>query len=120
MNVASPAPSFETTFELQRNLKILWREICQLPRRQRVALLLNFRDPHGQELISLLPYTRAATIEQIATALEFPLDQFLRLWNELPLEDLAIAGLLGGTRQQVINLRKCARERLDRRMRVVS
>lgn len=116
LNVASTALSFETTLELQRNLKILWREICELPRRQRVALLLNFRDSHGQELISLLPHTRAATIEQIAAALELPLGQFLKLWNELPLEDLAIGELLGATRQQVINLRKCARERLDRRM----
>jgi hypothetical protein len=116
LSVASPALSFETTIELQRNVKLLWREICELPRRQRVALLLNFRDSHGQELISLLPHTRAATIEQIAATLEFPLAQFLKLWNELPLEDRAIGELLGATRQQVINLRKCARERLDRRM----
>ncbi|HKR11439.1 MAG TPA: hypothetical protein VJT15_05240 [Pyrinomonadaceae bacterium] len=116
LNVASPALSFETTLDLQRSLKTLWREICALPSRQRMALLLNFRDSHGQELISLLPYTRVATIEQIAAALEFPLVQFLNLWNDLPLEDLAIAELLGATRQQVINLRKCARERLDRRM----
>ena len=119
MNVAAPVLTFETAFESQRNLKKLWREICQLPRRQRVALLLNFRDAHGQELISLLPYTRAATIEQIAEALEFPLADFLKMWNDLPLEDLAIAELLGATRQQVINLRKCARERLERRMGAV-
>ena len=116
LNVASPALSFETTLELQRNLKTVWREICELPLRQRIALLLNFRDSHGQELVSLLPYARVATVEQIAAALEFPLVQFLNLWNDLPLEDLAIAELLGATRQQVINLRKCARERLDRRM----
>ena len=116
INVATPVLSFETTLELQRTLEILWREICQLPRRQRIALLLNFRDSHGQELISLLPYTRVATIEEIAEALEVPVVEFLKLWNQLPLEDLAIAKLLGATRQQVINLRKCARERLERRM----
>ncbi len=119
MNVAGTVPGFDTILELQRNLGILWLEICQLPPRQRVALLLNFRDSQGQELISLLPYTRAATIEEIAAALEFPLVEFLRLWNNLPLEDLAIAELLGATRQQVINLRKCARERLERRMSTV-
>ena len=115
-NVATPVLGFETILELQRKLEMLWREICQLPRRQRIALLLNFRDSHGQELISLLPYTRVATIEEIAEALEIPLVEFLKLWNELPLEDLAIAKLLGVTRQQVINLRKCARERLERRI----
>lgn len=116
INLAAPVLAFETTLELQRNLKTLWAEICRLPPRQRVALLLNFRDSQGQELISLLPHTQAATIEQIAETLEVPLDKFLKLWNDLPLEDIAIAELLGATRQQVINLRKCARERLERRM----
>jgi hypothetical protein len=35
----------------------------------------------------------------------------------LPLDDATIAGLLGLTRQQVINLRKSARERLARRLK---
>lgn len=38
-------------------------------------------------------------------------------WNELPLAATMIAELLGETRQQVINLRKSARERLARRMK---
>ena len=78
--------------------------------------MLNFRDPRGQDLISLLPYTRTAATEQIAEALEFPLVDFLELWKKLPLDDMTIAELLGAKRQQVINLRKCARERLERRM----
>lgn len=116
MDVAAPAINFEMILEQQYSLALLWQEICQLPLRQRIALLLNFRDASGYELISLLPYTRTATIEQIADLLEFPLAEFLKLWNELPLDDIAIAQLMGGTRQQVINLRKCARERLARRM----
>jgi hypothetical protein len=100
-------------------LALLWQEVCQLPRRQRLALLLNFKDARGQDLVSLLPYTRTATIEQIAEAIELPLAEFLKLWNKLPLEDVTIAELLGATRQQVINLRKCARERLERRMSAI-
>jgi hypothetical protein len=100
-------------------LALLWQEVCQLPRRQRLALLLNFKDGRGQDLVSLLPYTRTATIEQIAEAIELPLAEFLKLWNKLPLEDVTIAELLGATRQQVINLRKCARERLERRMSAI-
>jgi DNA-directed RNA polymerase specialized sigma24 family protein len=119
MEVIPPFVTFETTIEVQRDLKVLWQEICQLPLRQRRALLLNFRDTHGQELISLIPYTRAATIEQVAQALEIPLAEFLKLWNDLPLDDLAIAERLGATRQQVINLRKCARERLERRISAI-
>jgi RNA polymerase sigma factor (sigma-70 family) len=118
-NLAAPALDFETILEQQHMLALLWREVCQLPRRQRVALLLNFKDAGGQELVSLLPYTRTATIAQIAETLDLPLLEFLRLWNKLPLDDATIAELLGATRQQVINLRKCARERLERRMSAV-
>jgi RNA polymerase sigma factor (sigma-70 family) len=116
INLATPGLSFEKILEHQHNLALLWQEICQLPRRQRAALLLNFKDSRGQELASLLPHTRTATIEQIAAALEFRLEEFLTIWNQLPLDDMAIAQMLGATRQQVINLRKCARERLERRM----
>ena len=120
VNLAAPGFDFETMLEQQHMLAILWKEVCQLPIRQRIALLLNFKDARGHDLISLLPYTRTATIEQIAEALEFPLVEFLGLWNKLPLDDATIAGSLGATRQQVINLRKCARERLERRMNVVN
>src|SRR4030095_14957786 len=116
MNLPIPALSFDTVLEQQRILAIVWQEICQLPLRQRAALLLNFTDARSRELISLLPYTRTATIEQIANVLEMPAADFAKLWNDLPLDDLTIAKFLGATRQQVINLRKCARERLERRM----
>jgi hypothetical protein len=39
------------------------------------------------------------------------------LWSELPLEEARIAELLQLTRQQVINARKSARNRLTRRLR---
>lgn len=119
LNLAAPALDFETVLEQQHMLALVWQEVCELPRRQRLALLLNFRDARGQDLVSLLPYTRTATIAQIAEALDFPLADFCGLWNKLPLDDVTIAELLGATRQQVINLRKCARERVERRIRAV-
>ena len=119
VNLAAPTLDLETILEQQHMLALVWQEVCSLPRRQRLALLLNFKDARGHDLASLLPYTRTATIEQIAEALEFQLEEFLKLWNKLPLDDAAIAELLGATRQQVINLRKCARERLERRMSAV-
>ncbi|HEU4836210.1 MAG TPA: hypothetical protein VFS90_17400 [Pyrinomonadaceae bacterium] len=102
--------------ERRQSLQLLWREICQLPRRQRVSLLLNLRNPNGINVITLLPATGVATFEQIAQALEIPVSEFEQLWAELPLDDLRIAAYLGATRQQVINLRKTARERLSKRM----
>ena len=117
LNIAAPASDFDTVLEQQHTLALVWQEVSQLPRRQRIALLLNFRDTRGQDLVSLLPYTRTATIAQIAEVIEISLEEFLGLWNKLPLDDATIADLLGATRQQVINLRKCARERLERRIR---
>jgi DNA-directed RNA polymerase specialized sigma24 family protein len=106
-----------TIIERRQSLELLWREICQLPRRQRVALLLNLRNPHGVNVITLLPATGAATFEQIALTLEIPIAEFEQLWAQLPLDDLYLADYLGATRQQVINLRKTARERLLKRMK---
>jgi hypothetical protein len=78
--------------------------------------LLNLRDAQGRDVIALLPMTGIASIRQIAEALAMPAHEFAKLWNDLPLEDMTIAQQLGITRQQVINLRKSARERLARRM----
>ena len=103
--------------EMRNNLERTWAEICQLPTRQRAALLLNFRDSRGRSALLLMPVTGIATIHQIAEALDIPAEQFAALWNRLPLDDATIADQLGITRQQVINLRKSARERLARRLK---
>jgi hypothetical protein len=110
---ADPAAELDQRLYLQR----LWAEICELPHRQRVALLLNLKDAQGRGMIALFPLTSVATMPELAATLEMPLEKFAAVWNELPWEDSAIAPYLGLTRQQVVNLRKCARERLARRMK---
>jgi DNA-directed RNA polymerase specialized sigma24 family protein len=102
--------------ERRSYLQRLWSEIVRLPLGQRAALLLNLRDVQ-EGVIVLLPLTGVATIRQIADAVAIPAEEFARLWNDLPLDDAAVAVRLGVTRQQVINLRKSARARLARRMR---
>jgi hypothetical protein len=97
-------------------LRHLWLEIRELPRRQRMALLLNLRDSDDGSVVRFLPLTGIASIGDIAVALELEPHLFAELWNGLPLDDAEIALRLGLTRQQVINLRKSARERLARRM----
>ncbi len=47
-------------------------------------------------------------------------ERLARLWNDLPLDDITLAGHLGLTRQQVINLRSDARRRLARRAGMAS
>lgn len=98
-------------------LERLWEEVCSLPALQRAALLLNLRDGQGGSVIAFIPYLDIASKHEIAEMLAVPYDKFEALWNDMPLDDLTIAQMLGIARQQVINLRKTARERLARRMK---
>jgi DNA-directed RNA polymerase specialized sigma24 family protein len=99
---------------LRTSVRELWDDVRRLVVRQRVALLLNLRDPNGNECLSLLPLTRTATMAEIAAALEMPPEALAALWNDLPLSDARIAELLHATGRQVIKLRRLARERLRR------
>jgi hypothetical protein len=105
-----------TRMEDQQFLAKLWEEIRLLNQPQRIALLLNLRDESGPAT-ELFPLLGVATVGEIADAVGIPPEEFATLWQELPLEDLRIADILDVTRQQVINLRKAARDRLRRRMR---
>lgn len=115
--LSAPQDDPDTVIEHRQLLQYLWSEICQLPRLQRIALLFHLKSPTGVNVITLLPATRVATFEQIAEALNIPVEQFEQLWSNLPMDDLSIAEYLGASRQQVINLRKNARERLARRVK---
>jgi RNA polymerase sigma factor (sigma-70 family) len=94
----------------------LWKEIGELPRAQRVALLLNLRSDDEKCAMALFSLTGVASMREIAALLEIPAEEFASLWTRLPLDDRSIAERLQVTRQQVINLRKSARRRLERRM----
>lgn len=102
--------------EWRQYLEIVWRELCDLPSRQRMALLLNLRAPESENAAALFLITGVARFEEIAAAVGMLPHRLGEIWDELPLSDIAIASLLGGSRQQVINLRKSARKRLMRRM----
>lgn len=113
VNVGGPGEELENL----QFLRELWREICELPLNQRLALLLSARDGAGESVTQFLPITGVATIRQIGATLSIDADAFGDLWNELPLEDTRIAVILRITRQQVINLRRSARDRLARRLK---
>lgn len=110
-----PEPAAEA--ERRAYLGRLWREVVGLPPRQRAALLLNLRDEQGRACTDLWTLTGVATAEEVAAALGMTAEEFAVIWSELPFDDKRIAAHLGLTRQQVINLRKSARERLTRRMK---
>lgn len=112
-----PSPERPADFALieRQSLAALWSEVLLLPESQRIALILNLRDAAGNGVIELIPATGIAGFDQLAALLNMTPARLAELWHDLPLEDARIAEILGVTRQQVINLRKSARERLLRR-----
>lgn len=114
--VPDPSPDRLRELSDREQLRALWEEVTALPVNQRVALLLNLRDPDGGAALHALPATGVATRAQLAGLLDLAARALDELWDELPLDDLKIAARLGMTRQQVINLRKSARARLARRV----
>ncbi len=115
-NLAAQEMNIVLRLEQAAFLKLLWKEIGNLPLRHRLVLLLNLKDG-GESLITFLPLMRVASIRQIAEKLEIPATDFARIWNELPWEDARIAEYMKITRQQVINLRQSARSALRRRLK---
>jgi hypothetical protein len=122
-SVAIPSPAAvdpAQAIDQRRWLAALWPEILLLPLTQRIALLLHLRDERGGPALPYFPASGVATISAIAAALEMTLAELVALWPNLPLSDLAIAERLGLTRQQVINLRASARQRLARKTTNIS
>lgn len=115
VQVADMRPDAASETERRVYLKRLWEEIAELQPRQRAALLLNLRDEQGRGVVDLWMIVGIATPTEVAAVLSMTTEEFAALWSELPLDDNRIAAHLGVTRQQVINLRKSARERLARR-----
>lgn len=116
---SSIATPVDEKLSLREFVTKLWVEIRELPCRQRVALLLSFRDHKGSSATALLLTIGVAGIREIAATLEMPAEELAGIWNNLPFDDAAIALRLETTRQQVINLRNSARDRLARRMKKV-
>lgn len=108
--------SIESSLVYRSALVEVWREIDQLPPRQRIALLLGLRDENGSAIASLLILLRIATFDELAAAVELTPEGLAAMWDQLPLPDMTIAERLDMTRQQIINLRKSARQRLERRL----
>jgi DNA-directed RNA polymerase specialized sigma24 family protein len=113
--VPDPSPGVARVLSDREELQALWEEVAELPVNQRIALLLNLRDPDGGSAMHALPATGIVSMPALARLLEIDDAELRALWDQLPLDDLTIAARLGLTRQQVINLRKSARARLARR-----
>lgn len=102
--------------EQREDLRRIWKIILLLPVQQRKALLLNLKYRGGEGIVNALPLCEIASPEKIAQALEMKSDELEMLWDKLPLLDAQIGEMLGIEPQEVINLRKSARERLGRKI----
>ena len=111
-NVRDPRQGPDEEIDHRRKAERTWAHICELPVRQRQALLLNLKG----DAISLFLMTGTASLRALAAALEMSVEALASLWNDLPLSDNNVAARLSCTRQQVINLRMAARKRLSNRL----
>jgi hypothetical protein len=91
----------------------LWAVVRELPFAERSALLLSLSSADRQSAAVLLQLTRVAGIPRIAEGLEIPAGELGEIWNQLPLDDSAIAERLGVTPQRVAALRNAAYEELN-------
>jgi hypothetical protein len=114
--LVSEAPPPLDALESRQYLTSLWSEIRELRPPQRAALLLNLRDDDGSNALAHLVAAHIATLDDVAAAVGMTREELAAVWDRLPIDDSAIGTILYLTRQQVINLRKSARERLARRM----
>jgi hypothetical protein len=91
-------------------LRQAWAEIAQLPPRQRHALLLSLPPDAFQA------YRIIVGAQALCECLELTPAQLAALPARLPISDADLGASLGLKRQQVINLRLSARQRLARRL----
>lgn len=117
----SPSPeeivlNNESEQVLQRAIRRLWETISEIRKTQRAALLLHMD-------LDLFRMAGIASMREMAHLLRIPDVEFAGLWFRLPLDDQTIAKEifpryydLHVERQKIINLRKCAREYLLRRV----
>jgi hypothetical protein len=101
-----PAASAVDALKWMEYLRWLWTAVARLSLPQRTAFLLH------SHVTREFDFRGVASLRQIAEILGFEPEQFAIVWNELPHDDATIAARLQLQRQQVINLRRVARDRL--------
>jgi DNA-directed RNA polymerase specialized sigma24 family protein len=107
-NLPASPPTASEELIWKEYLGWLWQQLAGLPPRQCAAFLLNSSVLRDFELLGI------ASIRSLAPRFAMAAEHLAKLWQRLPLDDLAIAGELSCTRQQVINLRRVARDSLSR------
>nr|WP_281720783.1 sigma-70 family RNA polymerase sigma factor [Nitrosomonas nitrosa] len=114
-HLASP-PVQNLRLEGRERLARLWREVQQLPQHYRNVICLSFASEDGEDLLTVLTSTEIATFPEVATALEMSLEELLRLWPQLPMDNAMITAHLHTTKEQINKWRYRALQRLKRQV----
>jgi hypothetical protein len=95
----------------REELLSVWQEILLLNRSQQICLLLHL------DGIRLFEELKVVHRSAMARALDIPADDFLPIWEQLPLSDERIGRMIHASPLQVIGYRRAAKERLRRRLK---
>ncbi len=95
----------ESRIEAREILAKLWEEIRHLNSRQRDAICFGFEDARGDDLFSLLLEADLVTWSQLSQGLDRTVEELMRLWQQMPMDNHSIADELGVSRQQVYKWR---------------
>jgi hypothetical protein len=106
LTTVDPSPSPIEALKWREYLRWLWQEMDSLSIPQRKAFLFHSEVARDFEILGI------ASMRKIAALLEIAAEEIAQIWNDLPLPDLTIAKQMSLERQQVINLRRVARDRL--------
>jgi hypothetical protein len=106
LHTVDPAPSPVEALKWREYLGWLWEELSSLSIPQRKAFLFHSEVTRDFEILGV------ASMRKIAALMEIAVEEIAQIWNDLPLPDLTIAKQMNLERQQVINLRRVARDRL--------
>lgn len=103
-NFSHASPADEAIW--REYLRWLWQQLPSLTTKQCIAFLLP------SNLLRELEEAGVASIRMLAPRFEISPERLAEWWNRLPFDDLAVARELKCSRQQVINLRRVARDYL--------
>jgi RNA polymerase sigma factor (sigma-70 family) len=109
--------SVELRLEGRATLQSLWEEIKQLQTQQRWAVCLCLTDQNGNDLFTILLEAGAVSWTQMGDDLGLSQDQFIELWQQLPMENEKIAAYLSTTRERVNKWRWRGLQQLRTQMR---
>ncbi|MDX2031251.1 MAG: sigma-70 family RNA polymerase sigma factor [Blastocatellia bacterium] len=106
------APACDRILEGRVTLEKLWKEIRELPIRQRDAIIYTFNDSKGDDLLSLLFEASIVTPSQMASELGVSEERLMTIWKKMPMRNVDAAILMGVDRQTINKWRYRARKHL--------